>query len=519
MKSKKLVCLILVLVLVVACSAAVLTACKGGNDKVIIIWGPAEHEEIYLKWAKKFQEEHKDMLDGYTFSYAGSGDAGAYAAMNVDPTTGAAVYTFANDQAANLRNLGALAETKGDNLEWSRKYNLDTAVEATKLGEGYYGYPLQADNGYFMYYNKAAFKGASFANEDGEIQPGYTFRDMYNWLENTTNKSTYKDSNNNDVVIDWSKGVVTWPMGDSWYMSGMFFSVGGDYEVVYNEKGKQVSADCWFSYTLPEGKTSWSTDGDFTVGLAAFQAIKNSFTNPDGSVNKHYAYTDGDKQGSNAYIQNHTNVDNESAKSVPLAAGVSGTWLAADVKKAWGDDYGATVLPVLETDDYGNFQMKNFAGYKNMGVNPLCSYISNAPLEERAGRLALLQEFAQYLCGKEISLERHVRTGAGPANLEALADESVVNDVALNALNAQYDMECKYPAEYPVAALRGQPVGNGKGYRNQDSVPANYWSPIQSFGQLIWSEYGTGTLDKFKTTKKIKEQLADLQTQIAQAAQ
>lgn len=526
MKTKKIVCLVLAIVLIIACGAAVLSACGKKEDKTIIIWGPAEHKDIYLAWAEKFQQEHLDMLEGYTFSFAGSGDANAYASMNVDPTTGAAVYTFANDQAANLRNLGALAKTTGTNLEWSQKNNSEAAVEATKLGADYYGYPLQADNGYFMYYNKAAFKGATFANKNGEIQPGYTFRDMFDWLAQTNNKSSYKNSKGDDVELDWSKSKVTWALGTSWYMSGIFFSVGGDYSLVYDDTGKQTSADCWFA---DDGS------GKYQVGMAAYEATKNTFTTKGTKkVDPHYDYT----QNIDDYLSAHVGVDQETAREVPLAAAVCGTWRAKFLQNAWGEDYGATVLPVLETDSGDRYQMKTFAGYKNMGVNPLCSFVKNGKdPKEQAARLSLLHEFAQYLCGTEISLERYKATGAGPANNDALKDPDVASDIALNALNAQYALECVYPEGYSGKEIYytfaedgssvknerevkgGDPVGNGLGYRSQDSVPANYWSPIENIAQLMWSEFSSGEFKQFLTKVTIQNQLKKLQEAIQKSSQ
>ena len=50
---------------------------------------------------------------------------------------------------------------------------------------------------------------------------------------------------------------------------------------------------------------------------------------------------------------------------------------------------------------------------------------------------AALNKLAQFLTGKECSLERHASNGWGPANLEAQADEAVLNDPILAAVYAQ----------------------------------------------------------------------------------
>lgn len=509
---KKALCIILAVLMV---AAGVITLCACDNREVILIWGPSDHEDIYLDYAEKFREEHMDLLADYKFEFAGSGDSGAYSAMEKDPSAGAAVYTFANDMMANLRNLGALAPVNGANLEWSKANNSAAAVEATKMKDGYYAYPLQADNGYYMYYNKSAFQGTSvWDSTTNDLKAGYTFRDLYKALEENPGKYVAHTADGDVTGGDWKNAKVTWAVGDSWYVSGVFFSVGGDYSVEYNDDGKQVSADCWFSYTLPEGVDD-PFYADYTVGMDAYECLKNTMTvsNTNSTVSSHFLYSDGDKNHLNDNIDNYINPANTTIASTPLAAAICGTWKAKQIKDYWGDDYAATVLPTLESDDGELFAMKNFAGYKHLGVNPQCTFAKKS--EEN---LALLHELAQYLCGKEISYDRYKATGAGPANKAALEIEEIAKDAALLALNAQYDRVCKYPDNYSVEALRGQNVSNGLGFRVQDSVPANYWTPIQKFGNTLYNEL-SGTLDRFKDYGKIKEYLIDLQAEIYQAAQ
>ena len=45
----------------------------------------------------------------------------------------------------------------GNNGEEIRSRNLPSAVEAASINDQLYAYPLTADNGYFLYYNKAYF--------------------------------------------------------------------------------------------------------------------------------------------------------------------------------------------------------------------------------------------------------------------------------------------------------------------------------------------------------------------------
>lgn len=487
---KKILCLALCVLMLVG-----LVACSGNGESkktTIMVWGPSEHEALYKTWLEEFKAAHPEQLANVIFDYAGSGDAGAYSAMATDPASGAAVYTFANDQMANLLNLGALSPVTGDNLTWSKNNNSAASVEATKMGDGYYSYPLQADNGYYMYFNKSAFRGTSVWDEANDtLKAGYTFRDLYNALD--------------EKGGDWANGKVTYAMGDSWYLSGIFFAVGGDYSVQYDEDGKQTSADCWFA---TEGEVK---DGDFKIGYNAVECMINAICDKGtNKINSHYVYTDGDKNPLNDYISIHTNPDDDLCKTEPLAAVVCGTWKAKELQQNWGDDYAATVLPMLETNDGSLYAMKNFAGYKNMGVNPQCAFA-----KESRENLLLLHELAQYLSGKQQQIDRYNATGAGPSNLDALKDNTIAADAALKALNAQYDRECVYPEGHEKA---GEAIGNGLGYRVQDSVPANYWTPIQKFGNLLYNELAAGKLESF-SEKNLRKTLGQLQLDIEAAAQ
>ncbi len=63
------------------------------------------------------------------------------------------MFTFADDQVAALAAAGGLDPI--ENAGAIRSANLSAAVEAASVGGTLYAYPLTADNGYFLYYNKA----------------------------------------------------------------------------------------------------------------------------------------------------------------------------------------------------------------------------------------------------------------------------------------------------------------------------------------------------------------------------
>lgn len=153
-----------------------------------------------------------------------------------------------------------------------------------------------------------------------------------------------------------------------------------------------------------------------------------------------------------------------------------------------------------------------------MGVNPLSSFAAKDD-----AHLTWAHKVAQFMSDKESQLLRYNSTGAGPSNLEALQDDTVKSDVALKALNAQYDYVCNYPATTQVvdkagASMAGKAIDNGLGFRIQDSVPANYWTPLANFGNNLYNEVKTGTFDKFRTDGNIRRTTNQLQADVQAAA-
>lgn len=383
----------------------------------------------------------------------------------------------------NLKRIGALSKLNAEQTAWIKDNHVTAAVEAGKIGGDYYAYPVSADNGYFMYLNKEAFEGTNVWDATSDnLKAGYTFQDLYAALDQKGGK--------------WANGKVTWAIGDAWYVSGAFFGAGTDYSVTYNDKGEQTEAKCNFGYDVVDGKE------DYTKGLEAVEAIKSTFMNADGSINKHFLYSDGGTEPLNDNITKYLN-----SEETPLAAAVCGTWKSSEIKgglldttgqpinKGWGENARATVLPILEgaKDDY---LFKTFAGFKLMAVNPYSNFAQQS--EEH---VAALHTLAKYLSDDYVSMERFASTALGPSNIKAQKNEEVAIDYALTALNEQYALD------------------NNNGFRVQESVPANYWTPLEVFGKGLYNAMKDGTKGAFDTEANIKRTLKQLQFDIESAAQ
>lgn len=126
-----------------------------GRERVeLTVWGAEEDEELLKDMFRSFQSRYKDQAD-VQITYESQSESRCKDALIAGLEDGADVFAFADDQVAALAAAGALdpIEEDGD----IRGSSLDTAVDAASVDGVLYAYPLTADNGYFLYYNKAYF--------------------------------------------------------------------------------------------------------------------------------------------------------------------------------------------------------------------------------------------------------------------------------------------------------------------------------------------------------------------------
>ena len=203
-----------------------------------------------------------------------------------------------------------------------------------------------------------------------------------------------------------------------------------------NAAGKQVHMDVsngWYlaSFFLGNGCTLTIEDGrqviDFNNanGLAAAEAIRAFCNDP--------AFVTGD--------------DSVLAGGIgdAIACGVSGTWMAAPIQEKLGENYGCCKLPTF-TCGGKQVQMGSFLGCKIYGVNSQTAYPVDA------------MELAEYLTNENSQIERYTVLNYGPSNVNALADETIASNLALQALSAQ--------SEFAISQL----------------VLGGFWTPAEAFG-------------------------------------
>lgn len=213
-----------------------------------------------------------------------------------------------------------------------------------------------------------------------------------------------------------------------------------------NEKGVKVGMDvgnAWYLYSFFAGaglemvmqddqsnKCNWNSTETDPTGAQVAESIKNI------CADKAFKSV-GDTDSRPMYAKD-------------LKAYVNGTWCLDDIKKGYGDDYGAVKLPTFNVAGK-DVQMSSFAGYKLVGVN---SY------SKQTGWAMLLAEFITNENGQSKIGDA---TGEGPANINAAAK---ITSPALAALNAQSEFATQQvvgPKYWDPAATLGQNLVEGKG--------------------------------------------------------
>ena len=120
----------------------------------ITVWCPEAAVDLTTKQIADFNASN---TDGITFNATveavGEGDAATTMLTSVED--GADIYFFAQDQAARLIQSGGLSKLGVAAAESVSAANAAGVVEACMSGEDMYAYPLTADNGFFMYYDKS----------------------------------------------------------------------------------------------------------------------------------------------------------------------------------------------------------------------------------------------------------------------------------------------------------------------------------------------------------------------------
>ena len=165
-----------------------LAACGGGSssdsgdapatdenvDVTVTVWGPQEDQsEDNGNWlqtqCEAFAAEHPDWT--LTFKYGVCSEGDAKTNIGTDPSAGADVYLFANDQIPDLLKAGGIAELGGSTLDAVKANNSETTVNTVSYDGGVYGVPFTG-NTWFMFYDKSVFSDDDIKSLDAMLEKG-----------------------------------------------------------------------------------------------------------------------------------------------------------------------------------------------------------------------------------------------------------------------------------------------------------------------------------------------------------
>ncbi len=369
---KKIIALLLVLAMalsLVACGgsesaekapaanapAAQAPAADGPEAITLKIWAPQADQVDETCWLpvmlEKFEAAHPEYTITWDIGVCGEGDAAGI--VKNDPAAAADVFLYANDQMGTLIEAGALAKLGGSYLEQVKADVAQTYIDTvTYTDGGVYGFPM-APNTWFMWYNKDVF--------------------------------SEEDVKNLNTMLE--KGVVSFPMDNSWYTATFFFGVGG---TCFGPQGIDAAAGIDFG-------------SDLCVEAAKFMI--DFAKNPN-------------------FINDVDGVGVAGMKDGSISAMFSGPWDRPALEESLGDKLGCAVLPTF-TMNGTDYQMKSFAGSKAIGVNP------NAKSPKAAMQLAA------FLASAEGQLARYELSAITPAATACAEDEAVKSNFVVVTESAE----------------------------------------------------------------------------------
>lgn len=287
----------------------------------IKVWVPEAAVELTKK---QISDYNANNTDGYTFNATVEkcSEADAATTMITDVESGADIYFFAQDQAARLIAANALSKLGVAAQKSITDANAAGVVAACLSGGEMYAYPLTADNGYFMYYDKRVVADAD--------------------VDDLTK-----------VIADCEKAGKTFcfEMGTSaWYLASFFFAEG---------------INCHSDWKMSE-------DGKEFIG------IDDNFNSEKGLIAARGIY---ELVSSSAFVS--SSAGSEFDASVPAGVVVSGTWDYETVKGILGDNLGTADLPSF-TVDGKSYHLGSYNGCKLLGVKPQTDAEKSAAIHKLA---------------------------------------------------------------------------------------------------------------------------------------
>lgn len=297
------------------------TSLEGTYDITVWVSESEGVKELTEQQIAKFCEDNPGIVINATVE--GISEAESATQMITSVEDGADIYCFAQDQLARLVAAGALNELGEQATATVKDLNDEDAVSAASIGGKLYCYPITADNGYCMFYDKSVIS-----------------EDHIDSLE--------------DVIADCEAAGKMFSMEletSAWYNVAFFFATG-----------------C---------VSEWTTDTE-----ANFVSVNDTFNSDAGLI-----ALKGMQKLLKSTAYNSSSSAADFAAAVPSAVVITGTWGSAAAKEALGENLGVADLPSFTVDgkEYhlGSYYGCKLMGVKpstdtvrNAVLNKLALYLS-----------------------------------------------------------------------------------------------------------------------------------------------
>lgn len=390
------------------CGSAEQSVPKEGEveDIRLMIWAPSgDQSKDKGEWlqtcCKAFAKQHPEY--NIDFVYGVADEATAADAVAQDPEASADVFMYANDNMTTLTDAKAAAKFGGIYEEEIIRTNSEAVTDSVRMDGHIYGVPFTT-NTWFMFYDKRVFSD--------------------------------EDVKNLDTML--TKGVVSFPFTNSWYLPAFYIGNG----CTLFEDGTVEEAGVDFQGEKAEEVT------DYLIDLLA---------NPNFVVDADGSGIAGMRDGS-------------------INAMFSGSWEAANLESILGENMGVVSLPTYTLNGEEK-QMMSYAGSKVIGVNAKSKHM-----------VASIQ-LAIYLGSAEAQELRYKLETVVPCNTQLLADEEIAADMLVAAQNDTFNLTSILQPTVGRMSNCWTPVENmGKGIRNKTITHENSKEQTQAMHDAMNSE-------------------------------
>ncbi len=342
----------------ILCASAtlVLASCGGGSATSstattttnIIVWCSGPEEAVVKSLVDEYNKTASFKV-AVTTKAISEADAGTSLGTDPEQKDYPALAAIADDQLAALVKNNVVAKLPDSHVTTIKSADVATAVTAATVGSNMYGYPVQADNGYFLYYDSSFISDEEAKTLEGVMR---------------------KCDSSHQFGFDIANG---------WYVNSIFHAQGvaGTESIAwkYNDENKPI-------YDI-----SWDTAKCVTACEYITSLFKTATDNKSMIPMTNEAIEKGFADES-------------------MIAAVCGTWEAETVKASC-PTVKFTKLPTF-TDSNGAHQMGSFTGTKMYVVNShatadeqKAAFIVGNLLTDKAGQLARFTARGALPCNKE----------------------------------------------------------------------------------------------------------------------